>query len=246
MLKKIPIFIANILKLAITRPFDLRIVFGTANAVLLDIINPEADTRPFRRVEISDISEVNSLWRFQSFSGVGASISLSEAAALVALMQVSDAKRVFEFGTYKGVSTTQLALNIADNGMVFTLDLPEDHPAYTLSIPKAEEREIAAEGGKGILIPSDLLTKVTFLRADSALFDTTPYLESMDMVFVDGAHSYDYVKNDTEKGLEMLRPGGVIAWHDCIPSHPDVVRYLKESGLNPRLVCGTTIAFSKI
>ena len=127
--------------------------------------------------------------------------------------------------------------------MEWSLDLPEDHPAYTLAIPKAEERQIAAETGKGILIPQELSHKVTFLRSDSAKFDTTPYLNSMDLVFVDGAHSYEYVKNDTEKGLEMLRPGGIIAWHDCTPSHPDVVKYLKTLNLLPTLVKSTALAF---
>lgn len=244
MTNKVFSFLGNTLRLSATRPRDLRTVFGTANAVLDAIINPEADTRTLKRIEIGDLTTLNSRWSFQSFQGIGASISLAEAEVLVALMKKSCATRVFEFGTYKGVSTTQLALNIPEGGMIFTLDLPEDHPAYSLSISKAEERKIAAEGEKGILIPSDLLSKVTFLQADSALFDTTPYRQSMDMVFVDGAHSYDYVKNDTEKGLEMLRTGGIIAWHDCIPSHPEVVSYLKGSGLDPTLVAGTAVAYA--
>jgi predicted O-methyltransferase YrrM len=127
--------------------------------------------------------------------------------------------------------------------MVYTLDLPEDHPSYTLAIPKAEERQIAAETGKGILIPQELRHKVTFLKSDSAKFDTTPYLGSMDLVFVDGAHSYEYVKNDTEKGWEMLRPGGIMAWHDCTSSHPEVVSYLKTYTPIPKMVRGTTLAF---
>ena len=65
----------------------------------------------------------------------------------------------------------------------------------------------------------------------------------MDLIFVDGAHSYEYVKNDTVKGLEMLRPGGIIAWHDCTPSHADVVRYLRALPHMPTVVHGTTIAF---
>jgi len=167
-----------------------------------------------------------------------------ECAALAGLSHLVGAKRVFEFGTYKGVSTTQLALNVAPGGMVFTLDLPEDHPAYSLPIPKAEERQIAAEGGKGILIPRDLLDRVTFLTSDSATFDETPYVGTMDLVFVDGAHSYEYVKNDTEKGWRMLRSGGVLAWHDCVPSHRDVVKYIKECGFQSKLVKGTALAFA--
>ena len=167
-----------------------------------------------------------------------------ECAALAALSRLVEAKRVFEFGTYKGVSTTQLALNVATGGMVFTLDLPEDHPAYSLPIPKPEEQQIAAEGGKGILIPRDLLDRVTFLTSDSATFDETPYLDTMDLVFVDGAHSYEYVKNDTEKGWRMLRSGGILAWHDCVPSHRDVVKYIKECGFKSKLVKGTALAFA--
>ena len=85
---------------------------------------------------------------------------------------------------------------------------------------------------------------MTFLRANSAKFDTTSYRESMDLIFVDEAQGYEYVKNDTMKRLEMLRPGGIIAWHDCTPSHPDVVRYLRSLTPLPTLVHATTLAFS--
>lgn len=36
----------------------------------------------------------------------------------------------------------------------------------------------------------------------------------MDFVFVDGAHDYQSVRKDTENALRLLRPGGVILWHD--------------------------------
>jgi len=66
----------------------------------------------------------------------------------------------------------------------------------------------------------------------------------MDLVFVDGYHSYEYVKNDTEKGWEMLRPGGIIAWHDCVPDRPEIIRYLKSLHPLPRLVESTSLAFA--
>jgi predicted O-methyltransferase YrrM len=236
-------FLIRLAKIAKNNPADLRVVFGTANSVAEAIESPSADTRVFPSVDYTDITGCSSRFIMQTFPGIGASISMLEGASLAAFIQKVDAKRIFEFGTYKGVSTTQLALNLPNDGMIYTLDLPEDHPAYTLAITKAEERQIAAETGKGILIPDELLHKVTFLRSDSATFDTTPYQNSMDLVFVDGAHSYEYVKNDTEKGWEMLRPGGIIVWHDCTPSHPEVVSYLKSCTHVPTLVRGTAIAF---
>ena len=244
-MKKTLSFLYRIAKITKNNPADLRVVFGTANSVAEAIQSPSADTRVFPSVDYADITGASSRFIMQTFPGIGASISMLEGAALAAFVQKVSAKRIFEFGTYKGVSTTQLALNLPDDGMIYTLDLPEDHPAYTLAIPKAEERQIAAETGKGILIPQELRKKVTFLRSDSATFDTTPYLGSMDLVFVDGAHSYQYVKNDTEKGWEMLRPGGIIAWHDCTPSHPEVVSYLKSHTPLPTLVRGTSPAFVK-
>jgi predicted O-methyltransferase YrrM len=238
-------FIYRIAKIALNNPSDLRVVFGTANSVAEAIESPSADIRVFPSEEYADITGVSSKFIMQTFPRIGASITMLEGAALAAFIQKVGAKRIFEFGTYKGVSTTQFALNLPDDGMVYTLDLPEDHPAYTLAIPKSEERQIAAETGKGILVPQELRHKVTFLRSDSATFDTTPYRGSMDLVFVDGAHSYEYVKNDTEKGWEMLRSGGIIAWHDCTPNHPEVVAYLKSYTPMPTLVRGTALAFVK-
>ena len=181
-MKKLLHFIWNMAKIGLRNPSDLRHVLGIANWAASEIIDPVADTRTIQGINLLEICPGTRRWLMQSFPPVGASVSPMECAALAALCSLAGAKRIFEFGTYKGVSTTQLALNVAPGGMVFTLDLPEDHPAYSLPIPKAEERAIAAEGGKGILIPRDLLDRVTFLSADSATFDVTPYLNSMDLV----------------------------------------------------------------
>jgi tRNA A58 N-methylase Trm61 len=244
MIDKLLQFSGRLVKIGSCNPRDIQHVLGIANWAAGEIADPVADVRAIPQVNVLDICPGTQRWTLQSFPSVGASVSPMECAALAALSRLVGAKRVFEFGTYKGVSTTQLALNVGDGGMIFTLDLPEDHPAYTLPIPKPEERQIAAEGGKGILIPRDLLDRVTFLRSDSAVFDESPYFGSIDLVFVDGAHSYEYVKNDTEKGWRMLRSGGVLAWHDCNAQHRDVVRYIKECGFDVKLVAGTALAFA--
>ena len=234
----------HLLRIGSRNPRDLQHVLGVTHWAAGEITDPVADIRPIPAVNVLDICPGTQRWVLQSFPSVGASVSPMECAALAALAHLVGAKRVFEFGTYKGVSTTQLALNVAEGGMVFTLDLPEDHPAYSLPIPRPEEQKIAAEGGKGILIPRDLLDRVTFLSFDSATFDESPYAETIDLVFVDGAHSYEYVKSDTEKGWKMLRPGGVLAWHDCVPSHRDVVQYIRQSHHTAKRVAGTSLAFA--
>jgi predicted O-methyltransferase YrrM len=237
-MKKNLLFIFRLLKIALKNPKDIRHVIGSANAAAIQFENPKSDTRIFPKIEYSSILPDTGRFYFQTFRGVEASVTLTEAAALAALIQLSKAKRVFEFGTYKGVSTTQLALNLPTDGIVYTLDLPEDHPVYL------EYSRLASETGMKILVPENVVSKVQFLKSDSAKFDTEPYRNSIDLVFVDGYHSYEYVKNDTEKGWEMLRPGGVIAWHDCVPDRPEIIRYLKSLHPLPRLVESTSLAFA--
>ena len=45
-------------------------------------------------------------------------------------------------------------------------------------------------------------------------FDPEPHASSVDLAFIDGAHTDDYVRNDTEKIARMMRPGGLVFWHD--------------------------------
>ena len=66
----------------------------------------------------------------------------------------------------------------------------------------------------------------------------------MDAVFVDGAHIFEYVRNDSEKGWRMLRSGGVLIWHDFRPQTPDVMRHVLQSDFNARRIDGTTLAYA--
>jgi hypothetical protein len=70
------------------------------------------------------------------------------------------------------------------------------------------------------------------LLGDSATFDYQPYEGLMDLVYVDGSHSYSYVKNDTEAALRMLSQRGAIAWDDY-PGYAGIYAYLEE--LAPQL-----------
>jgi len=234
----------RLVQIAIYDPRGIQHVFGVANHAAGQISDPRADIRSVLVVDVLSICPTSNRWALQTFPGIRASVSPMECNALAALIHLVGANQVFEFGTYKGVSTTQLALNVGERGRVFTLDLPEDDPRYVLPIPKDEEKDIALEKGKGILVPEDVRSRVTFLRHDSATFDETPYLGLIDLVFVDGAHSYDYVRNDSLKGWNMLRAGGVLAWHDFAPNHPDVVRFVRECGWNSRRISETAIAFA--
>jgi hypothetical protein len=113
---------------------------------------------------------------------------------------------------------------------------------YTLDLPADKVESVAGTMDKGNVhyvtnhVPGELFAKfesagrakITQLLGDSATFDYGPYRGQMDLVFIDGAHSYDYVRRDTDTALSLLRnEKGVIFWHDydgCI----GVIEYVDE------------------
>lgn len=82
--------------------------------------------------------------------------------------------------------------------------------------------------------------KIVQLLGDSKHLDEAPHEDSSDLVFVDGSHAYSYVKSDSQKAMRMVKPGGVVLWHDYRdPSWEDtsgVFRALNELAENLPLV----------
>jgi hypothetical protein len=69
--------------------------------------------------------------------------------------------------------------------------------------------------------------KITQLFGDSAAFDYSEYEGRMDLVFVDGGHSYEYALADSIQARKLLAPHGVILWHDY-PTWPGVWACLED------------------
>ena len=237
----------RLIKLGCTSPSKLSHVLGSALAASDEVADASVDLLRFPHVTIEDLLPEESeavRMTLVFIPRVRASISALEAVALILLMKKAKAKRVFEFGTYKGLSITQLAVNLPADSRICTLDLPEDDPRSAFAITDPEDLEIALEKGKGSRVPDDVRDRIQFLRQDSATLEVTPYVGQMDFVFVDGAHNAPYVRNDSEKGWQMLRAGGIIAWHDCRPQDPAVVRFLLQSPYRPTRIRQTTVAFA--
>jgi hypothetical protein len=152
----------------------------------------------------------------------------AEALCVVALLcQRLQPRALFEFGTFNGRTTLNLALNTPADARIYTLDLPS--PGQT-ALPTASgdgQFHLGRQSG-ALWKGSPAAAKIEQLWADSAHFDEQLYRDRMDLVFVDAAHSYEYVRNDSGKALSMVRRGGVIVWDDYCAWYPGVVRHLHE------------------
>jgi hypothetical protein len=156
-----------------------------------------------------------------------------EVIVVSMLVRQFQPKRIFEIGTFMGKTTYHLAANSGDEAQLFTLDLPEKEFSRAIEgIPY--DQELLREGKRQEVgyyyRNSPFRNKVTQLFADSAMFDETPYADSMDMVFVDADHSYSSVCSDTKKAMRMIVKGAsgkLILWHDLRP-HSAVERAMVE------------------
>jgi len=247
-LSKVAVLFGRLGKLAVSNPRGLREVAGIALATTDGLMDSAVDVLPIPTISLETLIGEGSLTNLEvktlAFPRLAFSIMLLEAVGLGVLIRMCNASRVFEFGTHRGISTSQLAANLPAGGHVFTLDLPRSDTKTHFKVDDWAEQEVANYPRKGDLIPEELRKQVTFLEQDSALFDPKPYLESMDFVFVDAAHTREYVINDSEKAWAMLKPGGIVAWHDCRAQSPEVSRYLRSCSYKPRRISDTTLAFA--
>ena len=157
---------------------------------------------------------------------VSGGLQPSEAVYLMTLASLLRCSDVFEIGTCSGMTAYNLASNIP--GTVHTLDLPAENLSPVLPIEpgdksfwgtKDEDRHWIGKKGADRIIP---------LRGDSATFNFFPYYKKMDLVFVDGAHSYEYVKKDSQTALSLIKDDGAIVWHDYAPAWSGVIKALNE------------------
>lgn len=69
----------------------------------------------------------------------------------------------------------------------------------------------------------NLGNRVCQIYCDSTQWDISAYpLGFFDSALIDGGHTFSIVKSDTERALKLVRPGGLILWHDFCPD-PEVL-----------------------
>ena len=172
------------------------------------------------------------------------SCPLADLACLAALAKKKCPRRVFEIGTFEGLTSVVFAKNSDPAVKVSSLDLPpeKDVPRTRRSFQVESFKEFYQSG---YLI--DVLGcghQVERLYGDSALFDFREYENSIDLFFIDGAHTAEYVARDSLSAFQAINATGWILWHDCFI--PDIFKILKRiAKYHPVYhVTGTNLALS--
>lgn len=118
----------------------------------------------------------------------------------------------FEIGTWRGESVVNVAEHAAD--------------CYTLNLSKADLLAIGAPERYADLhgFFSKSKSNITHLEGNSLNYDFKGLNKKFDLIFIDGDHHYDFVKNDTAKVFEhLVHDDTVVVWHDYAFS-PEKIR----------------------
>jgi len=152
----------------------------------------------------------------------------SELESFAALVRAESPRNVLEVGTAGGGTLFVLAWASHDAARILSLDIQR----YDL-LRKQLFRGFARPG-----------QHVEVRRADSHLASTRDAVERffdgapLDLLFVDGDHAYESVRADFELYGSLVRPGGLIAFHDIVEgssdTSEDVPRFWRE--IRPSLV----------
>ena len=125
----------------------------------------------------------------------------------------------FEIGTWRGESVANMA-RVAKE-------------CYTLNLSAEEMRRMGIRSKYMYLLGyfSKALDNVVHLSGNSLDFDFAALDKRFDIIFIDGDHHYEHVRNDTEKALKYLaHDSSVIVWHDYA-FHPEKVRFEVLAGI---------------
>lgn len=159
----------------------------------------------------------------------------SDAEAWILATLARDATLAFEFGTCTGKTAYLWARNTPPAGRVVTLTLrPDDRASYhgdrDDDARDTSEALRESEFDRFLYSGTDVESKIEQIYGDSKAIDVAPWAGRCDLVFVDGSHAYSYVVSDSRKALQLVRPGGLVLWHDYLgPRHsPGVYRALNE------------------
>lgn len=142
---------------------------------------------------------------------------------------------IVEFGTLRGRTTYNLAVN--SPGEVYTVDLGSDSNEGVDVDVNVEKRGYPSHktGELYLTAPESVKSRIHQIIGDSTKLDLSHLYGKAGIVIVDGGHSYEVCKSDSEKALRLVKKGGVIIWDDYGDYWPGVKQALNELSLKVRL-----------
>jgi cephalosporin hydroxylase len=140
----------------------------------------------------------------------------SEVRGMVKELESLRPRRLLEVGTAGGGTLFMITRAVDPDALIISVDLPGGlwgggYPWWKSHV----YRGMALPGQRVELVRGDSHDPQSLQRVKNILDG-----EPLDFLFIDGDHTYDGVKMDLEMYGPLVRPGGLIGFHD-VAHHPD-------------------------
>jgi len=172
-----------------------------------------------------------------------------ETMALLTILTAENPREVLEIGTFMGHTTKAMAENLPDS-IIHTVDLPADFSLrqdVKEGPPKDDfhliTRRVVGREFKGQAVEQ----RIRQHFGDTATINFQEFGRPT-FFFIDGSHTYEYCRQDSEKCFALCGGAGTFLWHDCDAGHPGVLKFIsKWRGLGRKIarIEGTAIAYWK-
>jgi predicted O-methyltransferase YrrM len=147
---------------------------------------------------------------------------------------------VVEIGSYLGKSSVCIAGGLLFNprGRLYCVD-PFDQTDEDMYLTERDRKKVGSLYGRFVANTWEYRNLYIRKGFSSALADSSSIPRELDMLFIDGNHSYGAVRADIFNWVPRLKPGGILAMHDVeLPpdGNPHVLRVVADLGIgNPQL-----------
>lgn len=187
---------------------------------------PNLDNRPQDLDAEGEIGfeHLAALYSSTSLDHAVSSMTVRQGAYLFGLIRQMKARKVVEIGRFKGGTTLIMAAALDSKGRLWSIDIghKESYLNPNRSWDAMLEDALDAYG----------LSNVEIIVGDSRTLDL-PFSGELDLVMIDGNHSYEGVRSDFERFGSRVRVGGAVLFDDAtgdgiFPSHEDTVGRLVE------------------
>jgi predicted O-methyltransferase YrrM len=136
-----------------------------------------------------------------------------EIFALLQLIARARPETILEIGTATGGTLFLFCRAARSNATLISIDLPSGpfggaYPEWKIPL----YRSFALERQKIILVRADSHNPIVLERVKKILSDG-----KLSFLFVDGDHTYKGVKRDFVMYAKLVKPGGIVAFHDIVP-----------------------------
>ena len=211
-------------------------LFRRDAASFLEVIGPKFNRTPTLDSVPVDLDPAGRL-EFEDLAGLFASSALNhgligmtirQAAYLFGVARRLPVRSAIEIGRWRGGTTVVLAAAMARDGKLWSIDVGEKEARWRAQIPESRSFDEQTSnfcqrfGLDAVLLAGDSRT----IEGDTG---------EVDLVLIDGDHSYEGVRSDFERFGMRVRRGGAVLLDDAFdepffPSHTDTVgRVVRET-----------------